>query len=216
MDAPVGLGFAVPLNERIFVLDFEGERPDPTDTSVAISTLDIWSLNTANFQWERYASVVQNDFASYAAGSAYEMLELELGGDRPPASNKCQAMAGIGTDLFLLSGCDTVGGSNGEQICEGHGYDEATCNSIGCCQYDTGNGNCWSDVGDGPCTGYEPPTFETYVRSTGPWAKLNPSRPTPDARAAFAFAIVGTGIFVHGGANPGPQYSLEMIQGVCA
>ena len=108
------------------------------------------------------------------------------------------------------------GGSNGEQICEGHGYDEATCNSIGCCQYDTGNGNCWSAVGEGPCTGYEPPTFETYVRSTGPWAKLNPSRPTPDARAAFAFAVVGTGIFVHGGANPGPTYSLERIEGVCA
>ena len=43
------------------------------------------------------------------------------------------------------------GGSNGEQMCEGHGYDEATCKSIGCCQYD--NGNCWSDVGTGPCTG---------------------------------------------------------------
>jgi len=161
-------GFAVPLNERIFVLDFEGERPDPTDTSVAISTLDIWSLNTANFQWERYASVVQNDFASYAAGSAYELLELELRGDRPPASNKCQAMAGIGTDLVLLSGCDTDG------------------------------------------------TFETYVRSTGPWAKLNPSRPTPDARAAFAFAVVGTGIFVHGGANPVPKYGTGGLEGVCA
>ena len=22
---------------------------------------------------------------------------------------------------------------NGEQVCEGHGFDEATCNSIGCC-----------------------------------------------------------------------------------
>merc|ERR1719181_1823415 len=35
-------------------------------------------------------------------------------------------------------------------MCEGRGYDETTCWSIGCCQYD--DGQCWSDVGGGACT----------------------------------------------------------------
>ena len=40
---------------------------------------------------------------------------------------------------------------NGEQMCENHGYDEQTCNSIGCCHFDAYDQGCWSDVGTGPC-----------------------------------------------------------------
>jgi hypothetical protein len=56
-------------------------------------------------------------------------------------------------DAFVSLEGSSDSGSNGEQICEGHGHDEATCNSIGCCQYDIVDGKCWSDVGQGPCTG---------------------------------------------------------------
>ena len=38
---------------------------------------------------------------------------------------------------------------DGEQACEGHGYEPDVCASIGCCQYD--DGQCWSAVGTDPC-----------------------------------------------------------------
>ena len=40
-------------------------------------------------------------------------------------------------------------GLNGEQVCEGHGYNYADCNNIGCCHY-SGN-DCWSSVGQNEC-----------------------------------------------------------------
>ena len=40
-------------------------------------------------------------------------------------------------------------GLNGEQVCEGHGYNYADCNNIGCCHYD--DNACWSSVGQNEC-----------------------------------------------------------------
>ncbi|CAK0866779.1 unnamed protein product [Prorocentrum cordatum] len=41
--------------------------------------------------------------------------------------------------------------SDGEQVCEGHGFSEGQCLRKGCCHYD--NNFCWSSVGNGSCTG---------------------------------------------------------------
>jgi len=42
-------------------------------------------------------------------------------------------------------------GNSGEQVCEGHGYDSATCAGLGCCSF--ADGECWSGVGSNVCTG---------------------------------------------------------------
>ena len=39
--------------------------------------------------------------------------------------------------------------ANGEEACEGHGYDQEQCDGVGCCNWD--DGGCVSAVGDGPC-----------------------------------------------------------------
>lgn len=41
------------------------------------------------------------------------------------------------------------GDTNGESVCEGHGYDIDECWSKDCCHWD--DGECWSSVGSGPC-----------------------------------------------------------------
>ena len=38
---------------------------------------------------------------------------------------------------------------NGEEVCEGHGYSQGECESIGCCQWE--ESECWSAVGRGLC-----------------------------------------------------------------
>ena len=43
---------------------------------------------------------------------------------------------------------------NGEEACEGHGYDEAQCLSVGCCHWNPTSdpsSRCWSDVGRNEC-----------------------------------------------------------------
>lgn len=40
-------------------------------------------------------------------------------------------------------------GGNGEEVCEGHSYNEEVCNNIGCCFY--GSGECWSSIGQAEC-----------------------------------------------------------------
>ena len=39
--------------------------------------------------------------------------------------------------------------TDGESVCEGHGYDATACEEIGCCCFD--GGKCWSAVGRGAC-----------------------------------------------------------------
>jgi cell division protein FtsN len=43
------------------------------------------------------------------------------------------------------------GAPNGEQACEGHDLDEEYCNAVGCCQWDSSDGKCWSAVGAEVC-----------------------------------------------------------------
>ena len=45
-------------------------------------------------------------------------------------------------------------GVNGEEVCEGHGYPQITCESLSCCQWD--NGQCWSAVGQDACSNNTP------------------------------------------------------------
>ena len=52
-------------------------------------------------------------------------------------------------------------GQTGEDVCENKGFDPSECSAVGCCQYD--DGQCWSAVGAGPCTGGNP----TGGNSTG-------------------------------------------------
>jgi hypothetical protein len=39
--------------------------------------------------------------------------------------------------------------TDGETVCEGHGFEADVCNSRGCCEFD--DGECWSVVGTDPC-----------------------------------------------------------------
>ena len=53
---------------------------------------------------------------------------------------------------------------NGEEVCEGHGYTQITCESISCCQWD--NGQCWSAVGQDPCSTHSDLTTTTMANSS--------------------------------------------------
>ena len=53
---------------------------------------------------------------------------------------------------------------NGEEVCEGHGYAQITCESISCCQWD--NGQCWSAVGQDPCSNNTHITTTLYSTTT--------------------------------------------------
>merc|ERR1712156_511127 len=46
--------------------------------------------------------------------------------------------------------CHT-GGSDGESVCQQHGFDAAQCWAIGCCHWNYDTESCWSSVGNGPC-----------------------------------------------------------------
>ena len=49
---------------------------------------------------------------------------------------------------------------NGEEVCENKGYNRSECVAIGCCHFNPSDDHdqCWSDVGDGPCSdGRGPP-----------------------------------------------------------
>ena len=41
---------------------------------------------------------------------------------------------------------------NGEQACENHEYNETECSSIGCCQWEQKDNQCWSAVGQLSCS----------------------------------------------------------------
>ena len=55
------------------------------------------------------------------------------------------AIAWLGQALGQSSGL------NGEQACEGHGYDSDACAAVGCCYYDSTLNGCFSSVGQGCC-----------------------------------------------------------------
>lgn len=53
--------------------------------------------------------------------------------------------------LCRVAGCTGAG----EDCCEGHGYSENDCNSVGCCHFDQETQQCWSSVGLQQCSGFE-------------------------------------------------------------
>ena len=63
--------------------------------------------------------------------------------------NPCMRNKGHRDSGFTRS--ENIRGSrgNGEQVCEGYGYNQRECETIGCCQWD--DSDCWSAVGQGPC-----------------------------------------------------------------
>lgn len=54
---------------------------------------------------------------------------------------------------------------NGEEVCEGHGFDQNTCLSISCCDWD--DGQCWSKVGTDMCFNDENDFDQCYGYITG-------------------------------------------------
>merc|ERR1712048_1136771 len=60
---------------------------------------------------------------------------------------------------------------NGEQGCEGHGFQEEQCLNISCCQWDVGQ--CWSAVGQDSCDGNE------WDKPEKPEPTAEPERPKP-------------------------------------
>jgi len=48
---------------------------------------------------------------------------------------------------------DETDDANGEAVCEGKGYNQETCESIGdnCCHYNQSDGQCWSSIGQDKC-----------------------------------------------------------------
>ena len=43
------------------------------------------------------------------------------------------------------------GPKNGEEACEGQGFDKAQCLDVGCCQFDDFDRECFSAVGTDTC-----------------------------------------------------------------
>jgi hypothetical protein len=91
----------------------------------------------------------------FAATSQYASTFPECAACTPPVTSSatvCPACeAAVGAALSSCSAAPSAGGPSGEDVCEGHGFDEQTCQQQGCCQWD--NGACWSNVGPNPCFG---------------------------------------------------------------
>ena len=93
----------------------------------------------------------------FAATNQYAGDFAECGSCDPPVTSSatvcpaCEQAVGA-----ALSSCSTTVEPSGEDVCEGHNFDEPTCLQKGCCQWD---GDCHSNVGANPCsqTGGGPP-----------------------------------------------------------
>jgi quinol monooxygenase YgiN len=92
----------------------------------------------------------------------------------PPLADKvfvhtAQKLGFEGEFMALGSG-PVPGGDNGEERCEGHGYDKDACEKVGCCQFaecpdGSGRGECHSNVGPGAC---KPTPFSSH-QENGDW-----------------------------------------------
>merc|ERR1711862_19941 len=110
--------------------------------------------------------------------------------------------------------CGCGGGSTvtGKQACQGHSYDKATCEAVGCCRWNVLLG-CRANDGDALCYSGNP--CDTTV-SPGP------SPPGPGKKAVIGGVIAGAaGLAVAGGimakstttAAPGPVTTTSVTQG---
>ena len=74
-----------------------------------------------------------------------------------------------GANLCYDDGCECPAcphAANGAEMCEGHGYDQAQCKSVGCCKFiacptGDGQGECASNVGRRQCL---PTLFSTDIQ----------------------------------------------------
>ena len=57
--------------------------------------------------------------------------------------------------------------SNGESVCEGRDFPKDTCLSIGCCQWDSEEEDCFSAVGRNPCRATRPPSAAVHESENG-------------------------------------------------
>jgi len=62
---------------------------------------------------------------------------------------RCKMIGDNYTCRATCTDCSGSGGGNGEEECEGKGFNRAQCNAVGCCEF--GGGKCWSAVGTNPC-----------------------------------------------------------------
>ena len=60
--------------------------------------------------------------------------------------------------------CGSASAPNGQQVCEGHGFDRDTCLSSNCCQWD--GYSCWSAIGSDTCTDLISGNRRTYAPVT--------------------------------------------------
>jgi hypothetical protein len=86
-----------------------------------------------------------------------------------------------GANLCYDDGCECPAcphAANGAEMCEGHGYDQAQCKSVGCCKFiacptGDGQGECASNVGRRQCL---PTLFSTDIQDL-PTCLYEPSPP---------------------------------------
>ena len=57
--------------------------------------------------------------------------------------------------------------SNAESVCEGRDFPKDTCLSIGCCQWDGEEEECYSAVGRNPCRATPPPSAAVHESENG-------------------------------------------------
>jgi hypothetical protein len=95
---------------------------------------------------EAKAALMQGGFSEEEMGMIMDVLGSHAGEDEMLSFDEFKAAY-----EELTSGPSGPSGpeANGEEVCEGHDFDEATCGEIGCCQWD--ENQCWSAVGQDVC-----------------------------------------------------------------
>ena len=74
-----------------------------------------------------------------------------------------------GGDDALAPGCGSCSccSSNAESVCEGRDFPKDTCLSIGCCQWDGEDEECYSAVGESPCWANPPSSAAVQESENG-------------------------------------------------
>jgi len=130
---------------------------------------------------------------------------------------------------FCILAC--AEGQNGEEACEGHGYDVAQCDAVVCCAYE--DNQCWSAVGDGACEGADAGDDAVHTSGGGlppmavpvtPFAVapcdtidgLRDSQKSALEAAGFTKCVVALGVLAAGTADYPDSYLLTTANTVAA
>ena len=99
---------------------------------------------------------------------------------------ECGDVISSGT-MMMLQAMVPVPALNGEEACQGHGYDEQQCLSVGCCHWNpygdaadgpTGDGlPCWSSVGQNECVTQGAPTVVINGQPCDNWIVVGNCEP---------------------------------------